>query len=215
MSKQKSNNFTVAVVAIAAVVAIGVIALATNPGFTGKAASNNACDQLYDIYNEKFMCCADYFAACGGIENAYSKAGCGTLSCGCDPNTQTCCTNALWRTNYLGSTDARVNDLCNEITDMNVCINSFYTETGINEIVGCSVGDYFNDGVVCQSNAWTAFPTTCSTTKDLPIMDYYSDYFTTKAEACGLLTSEEVCLGSKVVVGYYPADCSWTGTECI
>jgi len=45
-------------------------------------ASQNACDQLHYIYMVKFDCCNTDFPGCKGIKNAYSKAGCGELSCG-------------------------------------------------------------------------------------------------------------------------------------
>lgn len=74
-----------AIVAIVAVVAVvGLVMLFSGkPEVTGMAASANACEVLEDSH-DKFDCCgagADK-RGCNGIENAYTKAGCGELVCG-------------------------------------------------------------------------------------------------------------------------------------
>ncbi len=68
---------------------IGVLALLTLVtlmilgcrGSATGAASGTACLQLEDIYFNKFDCCGSDFPGCNGVQNAYSKAGCGTLTC--------------------------------------------------------------------------------------------------------------------------------------
>src|SRR5205809_606135 len=47
------------------------------------AASPNACEKLGEIFHASFDCCGSGQGTnrCGGIANAYSAAGCGTLSC--------------------------------------------------------------------------------------------------------------------------------------
>ncbi len=64
-------------------------------------AAETACLQLEDIYFDKFDCCDTDFPGCGGVENAYSKAGCGTLTCGPPPVYECPCDPALYPNLHL------------------------------------------------------------------------------------------------------------------
>jgi hypothetical protein len=228
MSKA-NNHFTFAVIAIAAVVAIGIIALAANPGLTGKVAGGNMdCPGLEQAFTTAIGCCDisestpgynGLQIACDNLADNYAKNGCGTLSCG--PG----CGDFTWRRNYLGEGSHLTKDLCQDITDKNTCMVSYYTDLDIHhpysgEIM-CSVGDYRQSGFMCNSAWSTSHPTTCDPeyySRDFPVYDHYGEYGgDTHANACGLITIAEQCDNSYVLYygGGNPVRCRWDGGACV